>query len=130
MFIENLWEEKPEMVTKAIKKIFDIREERGDSLEFTQAGNGALRFEKYGHCSFGIVLTDFEVYGSTVNSGYNIKWLKFMYNVYGDKYALQYISHRNKALDKFVEEYKDNYNQKTKIVLDEIGFDVNKGITK
>lgn len=128
MFIEKLWEEKPELVIKAVKKIFDVREERGDSLKFIQLSNGALRFEKHGHCSFGIVLTDFEIYGQRVNNGYNIKWTQFMYNVYGDKYAMQYISYRNQQLDKFMTEYEDNYNKETRKVLDEMGF--NYGRTK
>ena len=101
MFIEKLWEEKPELVINAVKKVWDIREERGDSLKFVQEGNGALRFEKYGHCSFGIVLTDFEVYGCKPNSRYNIEWMKFMHKVFGDKYLYHYIAYRNNKLDKF-----------------------------
>ena len=121
MFIEKLWEENPELVIKAVKKIFDIREDRGDSLEFKQAGNGALRFEKYGHCSFGIVLTDFEVYGQKVNSGYNIKWMKFMKRELGLKYVYHFIAYRNEKLDKFMAEYEDDYNKETKQVLGELG---------
>ncbi|MBO5910557.1 MAG: hypothetical protein J6Q15_03515 [Clostridia bacterium] len=123
MFIEKLWEENPELVTKAVKKIYDVREERGDSLKFIQLSNGALRFEKYGHCSFGIVLTDFEAYGHTVNSGYNIKWLRFMKSVFGLKYVYQYIAYRNEKLDRFMAEYEDNYNKETKKVLAELGMD-------
>ncbi|MFQ6723704.1 MAG: hypothetical protein ACLRFE_00015 [Clostridia bacterium] len=121
MFIEDLWEKFPEQTINAVKKIFDIREERGDSLEFKQANNGALRFEKYGHCSFGIVLTDFEVYGQQVNSGYNIKWLKFMKSVFGKKYLYYYIAYRNEKLDKFMAEYEADYNNQTKKVLAELG---------
>ena len=121
MFIEELWEKFPEQTINAIKKIFDIREERGDTLEFKQASNGALRFEKYGHCSFGIVLTDFEVYGHKVNSGYNINWLKFMKSVFGGVYVYRYLEYRNKKLDKFIEEYKNDYDKETKEILVELG---------
>lgn len=130
MFIEDLWKKFPEQTENAIKKIFDIRESRGDTLEFVCISNGALRFEKYGHCSFGIVLTDFEVYGHAVNSGYNIKWMKFMKSVFGDKYLYHYIAYRNNKLDKFMAEYEDNYNNETRKVLDEIGFEANKCKTK
>lgn len=120
MFIEKLWEEQPELVIKAVKKIFDIRESRGDSLEFIQVGNGALRFEKYGHCSFGIVLTDFEVYGQRVNSGYNIEWMKFMKSVFGVKYLHHYRSYRNKKLDDYLIEYESEFNAETNRVLAEL----------
>ena len=123
MFIEELWEKYPEQTINAIKKIWDIKEDRGDSLEFIQLSNGALRFEKYGHCSFGIVLTDFEAYGHTVNSGYNIKWLKFMKSVFGDKYLYHYIAYRNAKLDKFMAVYEDNYNKETKEILVKLGMD-------
>jgi len=124
MFIEKLWEENPELITKAVKKIFEVREDRGDSLKFVCIGNGALRFEKYGHCSFGIVLTDFEVYGQDVNSGRNIKWMKFMKSVLGEKYLYYFIAYRNNKLDKFMAEYEDNYNKETKKVLAELGMNV------
>ena len=130
MFIEKLWEEKPELVIKAVKKVWDIREERGDSLKFVQEGNGELRFEKYGHCSFGIVLTDFEVYGCKPNSRYNIEWMKFMHKVFGDKYLYHYIAYRNNKLDKYMAEYEEQYNEETRTVLDKIGFQANKGQTK
>lgn len=123
MFIEELWKKYPEQTINAIKKIFDIRESRGDSLKFIQAGNGALRFEKYGHCSFGIVLTDFEVYGQKVNSGYNIKWLKFMKSVFGDKYLYHFIAYRNKKLDEFMANYEEDYNKETKEILVKLGME-------
>lgn len=121
MFIEDLWEKHPEQTINAIKKIFDVREERGDNLKFVCIGNGALRFEKYGHCSFGILLTDFQAYGQDVNSRYNIAWLKFMTSVYGKKYVSAFISHRNNVLDRYMAEYEENYNQQTNNILDELG---------
>ncbi len=130
MFIEKLWEENPELVIKAVKKIFDVREEKGDRLEFVEAGNGALRFKKYGHCSFGIVLTDFEVYGQNINSGYNVKWMKFIYNEFGDVYIYQYIAYRNSKLDKFMAEYENKFNDETVKTINQLGFEMNNGKTK
>ncbi len=121
MFIEDLWEKYPEQTINAIKKIWDIREYRGDSLKFVGISNGALIFEKYGHHSFSIIISDFQVYDCRPNSKYNIEWIKFMKSVFGEKYLYHFIAYRNKKLDKFIEEYKNDYNNDTKEILVGLG---------
>lgn len=133
MFVEKLWEEQPDLVVKAIKKVWDIREERGDTLEFIKIREGEIIFQKHARYSYyehSIIIRDFEVYANKVNNSYEPKWVKFMYKVYGDKYAIQYISHRNKQLDKFMAEYEEKYNKETRKVLDDMGFQASKGLTK
>ena len=123
MFIEKLWEKNPELVIDEIKNIFNVKEERGDSLHFVGAGNGALRFSKNGHHTFTIFVRDFEVFGCKADSKRNIEWIQFMHKVCGDRYVYYYISHRNKELDKLVEEFKNKYNNQTRNVLVEVGFE-------
>ena len=121
MYIEELWKEKPDLTIKAVKKIWDIREDRGDSLKFVGISNGALTFAKYGHHSFSIIIKDFEVYDCKPNSKYNIEWIKFMKSVFGGMYVYRYLEYRNKKLDKFIEEYKNDYDKETKEILVELG---------
>ena len=121
MFIEKLWEQNPELVKKAVIRIFDIRQERGDSLEFVEASDGRLRFKKLGHCSFSIDLRDFEIYTFHNNSEYTINWLKFMYKVFGDKYIDAYITYRNNQLDRFMHNYEIKYTNDTINALAELG---------
>lgn len=135
MYIEKLWEQNPKMVERAVKSIFNLREDWGDSLEFKKIEDNVLIFFKDGRSRENIYLSDFWI--STVRSipykadnELALKWVKFMYNVYGDKYALQYISYRNQELDKFMAEYEENYNNQTRKVLAQIGFGKEKGQTK
>ena len=127
MFIEKLWEENPKRVERAVKSIFSVREDWGDGIEFKKIEDNALVFIRYGRVREKIYLGDFWV--STVrstpykaNNECALKWVKFMYNVYGDKYALQYIAYRNRELDKFMAEYEEKFNRETRKVLDEMGF--------
>ena len=97
MFIEKLWEENPELVETAVKDIFSVREDWDDGIEFKKIEDNALVFNRYGHVGGNIYLGDFWV--GTVrlmpykaNNECALKWVKFMYNVYGDKYALQQYS--------------------------------------
>jgi len=126
MFIEKLWEENPELVIKAVKKIWDVRGNRGDTLEFEKMNKGELVFYKHGRYSYyshSIIIRDFEVYDNKINSNVNIDWMKFMKSVFGDKYLYHYIAYRNEKLDRFMAEYEDNYNNETKKVLAEIGME-------
>lgn len=132
-FVEDLWEKNPELLTKAVKKIFNIKEERGDSIKFEDLRNGELVFhfkKQMDVYSTTILLRDFEVYGRKINDSYMPAWMRFMYKVYGDKYAMQYISYRNKELDKYMAKYEEKYNSLTRRVLDEMGFEATKGQTK
>ena len=123
MYIEKLWEQNPELVKKAVIRIFDIKSERGDSLEFVAVGNGSLKFMKYGHDPYRINLGDFEVYTFHNNSKYTINWLKFMYKVFGDKYIDEYITYRNNQLDRFMRDYETKYTNDTINALAELGIE-------
>ena len=97
--------------------------------------DNALVFIRYGRVREKIYLGDFWI--STVrstpykaNNECALKWVKFMYNVYGDKYALQYIAYRNRELDKFMAEYEEKFNRETRKVLDEMGFGKEQSQTK
>ena len=135
-FVEDLWENNPELVIKAIKKICLVNEKWGDKLSFVKIDDdGELIFKKTGRSTFFIIVNDFSI--RTTDSGKNyqnspmsIAWVKFMFNICGDKYAMQYISHRNKQLDKFMAEYEQEYNNQTREVLKEMGFELNNGQTK
>ena len=142
MYIEKLWEEKPELVLKAIKKIANIDEDVAKELSFKGVNEkGNLKFGAgniNGYCT--IFVNDFRFEGekyvdwggasSTRMISESIEWMKFMYKVFGDKYAMQYISKRNQQLDKFMADYEEKYNAQTKKVLDGMGFEVTKGQTK
>lgn len=121
MFVEKLWEQNSELVIKAVTKIFDIRQERGDSLEFVAASDTSLQFVKYGHNPFSIDLRDFEIYTFHNNSKYTINWLKFMHKVFGDKYVDAYITYRNNQLDRFMHNYEIKYTNDTINALAELG---------
>lgn len=135
-FVEDLWEKFPEQTENAIKKICNLNEKWGDRLEFERIKNGALTFKKYGRALDFIVVKDFSIRTSSYSSNdyetstTNTAWIKFMYSIYGNKYALQYIDRRNQQLDKFMAEYEEQYNEETRTVLDDIGFQANKGQTK
>ena len=129
MFIEKLWEENPELVIKAVKNVWDIKENRGDTLEFIGINNSELRFQKYSRYSYyshSIIIRDFEVYDDKVNSNCNIDWMKFMYNQFGDMYVYQYIGHRNCELDRFMAKYEEEFNDKTMKVIKQLGFEMGK----
>ena len=121
MFVEKLWEQNPELVKKAVIRIFDIKFERGDSLEFVAADNGSLQFIKYGNNPYSINLEDFEVYTFHNNRSHTINWLKFMYKVFGDKYIDAYITYRNNQLDRFMHNYEIKYTNDTINALAELG---------
>jgi len=126
MFIEKLWEENPELVIKAIKKIYNVREEKGDSLKFEKFENGILSFIKYGHDCHSIHLSDFgisSIYLIPYKSDtiYAKQWIKFMYKVYGEEYIEEYITYRNNQLDEFMAEYEKNYTNETINVLANLG---------
>ena len=138
MFIEKLWEEKPKFVEKATKKILGINEDVGERIEAGIVEKDCLIFDvynEYDEFEYNVFLKDFSVRitglcdNGTIEK-FNTRWIKFMYNVFGDKYALQYIAHRNKRLDEYMAKYKNTYENQTAEMLDIIGFDVNKLNTK
>lgn len=128
MFIEKLWEEQPELVIKAVKKIFNVREDRGDSLKFEKFENGVLSFTKYGHDAYSIHLSDFwisSIYAIPykLDTIYVQQWMRFMYKVFGEEYIDEYITYRNNELDKFMYEYEKNYTNETINVLAKLGIE-------
>ena len=128
MFIEKLWKENPELVLKAIKNFFNIREERGDSLEFEKFEKGVLSFTKYGHDAHSIYLSDFwisSIYKNPLESttSYSLQWIKFMHQVCGEEYIDEYITFRNNQLDKFMCEYEKKYTRETINVLAKLGIE-------
>ena len=135
MFIEKLWEENSELVIKVVKRIFGINEERGDTFKFEKSENGVLNFSVFGRECCNIYVSDFDI-GTIysipfkVDSAISIRWLKFMYKTFGDKYIYHFIAHRNNELDKFIAAYEEEYNDQTKKILNGIGFNVNNDKTK
>ena len=136
MFVEDLWEQNPELVIKAIKKICRVEEEKfGDRLEFVEQANGVLKFKVYGRCQRFIEVNNFSIRTSYSDDNYensliSSKWRRFMYACYGEAYAMQYISKRNLQLDKFMAEYEQKYNKQTQTSLDEMGFKLDREQTK
>ena len=136
MFIEELWEKYPEQTINVIKKITKLKDY---SFEYVEFENNCLKFDVYddedAEYKFTIYVSDFYMNVCTSVEDYEIskqtiQWIKFMYSIYGNKYALQYISKRNQQLDKFMAEYDEKHNNQTRKVLEEIGFQSNKGKTK
>ncbi|MBQ3502314.1 MAG: hypothetical protein IJA72_01450 [Clostridia bacterium] len=135
MFIEKLWEEKPELVVKEVKKIFGVNKEKGDRLKFKKLENGVLTFVKYGHDGFNVYVNDFSV--STINAiPYKLEtkqvkdWMSFMFDEFGDEYIYEFLSHRNNQLDKFKAEFESNFNNETMNAINQLGFRMDKGNTK
>ncbi|MBQ8522082.1 MAG: hypothetical protein IJ458_00270 [Clostridia bacterium] len=134
-FVEDLWEKFPEQTINAIKKICLVNEKWGDSLEFNGFEDGALIFKKTGRSPDRIVVSNFAIRTTYSSKNYqdspmSIAWVKFMFSIYGGKYAMQYISQRNMELDKFMAEYEEKYNAQTRKVLVQMGFGKEKGQTK
>ena len=132
MFIERLWKENPKLTKEAIKKIFKIDTVTGDGIEFYGIKDDAIVIGMY-KSLYSIVsdedviarINDFEVLDNCFGMSreiYTEQWMKFMYKVFGDEYAIQYISQRNQQLDKFMAEYEEKFNRETRKVLDEMGF--------
>lgn len=132
MFIEDLWDKDPELVIKTIKKICNLNEKWGDRLEFERIENATLTFKKYGRALDFIVVKDFSIRASSYSSNdyetstANTAWVKFMYEIYGDKYAMRFISQRNQQLDKFMADYEEKYNAQTRNMLDKMDFNYGK----
>ena len=132
MFVEKLWEKNPEKVTEVVKSICRINEDIGDRFGFRGVNeNGELEFVKFGLSSFTVRVSDYNI-ELAFNGSYSttpplsIEWMRFMKEVFGDKYLYHYIAYRNNEIDK----YNKNFAQQTNKVLDELGFDVTKGVTK
>lgn len=129
-FVEDLWEKNPVEVIKKITEICQINKNWGDKLHFVKIDDdGELIFKKTGRSTMFIIVNSFHI--RTTESGKNYEysplseaWRNFMFDAYGHKYAIQFISQRNLQLDK----YEDNYNSETRLMLDKMGF--NYGQTK
>ena len=126
MFIEDAWKKNPEFIINTIKKLCHVREEYGDTLEFKNLHKGVLEFQKLGHVSTFINVSDFAI--RTSYSGENfetsplsIQWMKEMTNAIGPQYIFQFIAQRNKQLDKFLAEYEKKYNAETKEIVTKLG---------
>ena len=142
IFVKDLWEKNPKWMLKTIKEVSNIDEELARKLSFKGINErGNLEFGATHLSSFcNIYVNDFMIGGTeyldhssvrhTNLINKNITWMKSMYEIYGDKYVMRYISQRNLKLDKFMAEYEEKYNNETKTVLDEIGFNSSKGQTK
>jgi len=126
MFIEELWDKNPELVEKAVKKIYYNYGEMGNDIEFVGHTNVVYVFVKHGNTPFSIYVRDFDIHASfeskeqCVDSDMTIEWMKFMKRIFGDKYMYHYIAYRNKLLDR----YAERFNRTTKGVLKDLGFDV------
>lgn len=103
MFIERLWKENPKLTKEAIKKIFKIDTVTGDGIEFYGIKDDAIVIGMY-KSLYSIVsdedvvarINDFEVLDNCFGMSreiYTEQWMKFMYKVFGDEYARQYISY-------------------------------------
>lgn len=132
MFIERLWKKNPEKVTEAVKGICRVNEDIGDRFGFRCVNeNGELEFVKFGLSSFTVRVSDYNI-ELAFNSSYSkipdlsLEWMKYMKEVFGDKYLYHYIAYRNNEIDK----YNKNFSKQTNKVLKELGFDVTKGVTK
>ena len=131
-FVEDLWEKNPVEIIKKITEICLINKDWGDKLHFVKIDDdGELVFKKTGRSTMFIMVNNFSI--RTTESGKNYeystmsdRWREFMVGVYGDKYAIQFISKRNLQLDKFMAEYEENYNNQTRTMLDKMGFDYGK----
>ena len=133
MFVEKLWEEKPELVLKAIKKIASVDEELVKDLSFKGVDEkGALIFgvgNIYGFCT--IYVKDFSFQGNASRDwgglvqtrmiGENVEWMKFMYKVFGEEYIEKYITLRNHELDKEMYQLEKKHTNATINVLAKIG---------
>ena len=132
MFIEELWKRNPELVKKAVKKVCRIDEKSGNNFDFRCVDeNGNLEFVKFGSSPFTVKISDYDVevafnHGYSSLPTFSIRWMKFMKEIYGDKYIYNYIDHRNKELEK----YNKNFKQKTNKILEELGFETYKYQTK
>jgi len=141
-FVKDLWEKNPELVIKAIIKVGKIDEELAKRLSFKGIDEkGSLEFgahRSFDYCNvcvgdFNISGTEYIDRGGVRNTRFisnSVGWMKFLYSVYDDKFALQFISQRNQQLDKFMAEYEEKYNEETRHVLDKMGYGINKDHTK
>ena len=129
MFIEKLWQQNPKTVEDMLKRICELRDEKGDKIEHKGLKNGYMHFDVSNEdddYQFDLYVNDFKISVSTIceehkATKYDVRWMKFMYKIYGDEYAMQYISHRNKQLDKFMHDYEQKYNKQTVSILAEMG---------
>ena len=131
MFIEELWEKDPELVKKALKKVFNVNEKAGDRLDFSGMKDGVLSCAKYGEQFYEVAVSDYEISVALMNryskcDKLSKRWFKFMYNAVGDMYVYHYMAHRNEELDKIV----DRHKKETATMLETVAFNPSKSKTK
>ena len=131
MYIEKLWEEQPELVTKALKLILNVNEKAGDRITFSGMKNGVLTCAKYGEQFCEIVVSDYGIEVEFMNrylksEKLSKKWFKFMHSVFGDGYVYNYIERRNEGLDKIVNQHQ----KETASMLEIVDFNLSKSQTK
>lgn len=126
MFIEKLWEEKPELLIDGLSYVLGFDKSRFETNG--KSYDGVMLFhikstKGYGYSDV-IRITDFDIHasmGQSLSHYTKMQWIKFMYKVCGEKYAEEYITYRNDELDKFMHNYEKSYNENTIKVLAEIG---------
>jgi hypothetical protein len=132
MFVEKLWKENPKLTKEVIENIFNIDTVTGDGIKVYGIKEGAITVGMYKSLysiisDEGVIgrLNDFEVLDNCFGISkkiYTERWMRFMYKVFGDEYAMQYISQRNQQLDKFMAEYEEKFNAETRKTLKEMNF--------
>ena len=134
-FVEDLWGKNPKLIENQIKNICAIKEMYGDELCFDNMTNGVLKFEVHGRVLRNIQVGDFAIRTTFTDEDYensqlSKQWRSFMFSQFGNPYAMQYISKRNQKLDRFMAEYEEKYNNQTRNVLKEMGFELVSNRTK
>lgn len=138
-FVKDFWKKNPELMLQTIKEISNIEdEELAKRIAFQGLDErGCLKFSAthlFNYCNiyvndFMMEGTEYLDHGSVRHTNIinkNISWMKSMYDIYGDKYVMKYISQRNQKLDNYISKYEEKYNNETQQVLDKIGFDYGK----
>ena len=126
MFIEKLWNTNPELVENEIKKLFGVKEDRGERFYFVDCVKGRLIFVKKSDFVTRIGVNDFDVYTSYSGENYgysslSIDWMKFMKNIFGEKYLEEFMIYRDNQVVEYIEKYKQYHSMQTNKVLAELG---------
>ena len=124
-FVEDLWEQNPELIKDKLSEILDVEKNR---LVYSN------KTKDSGYLGFGIKEVSGKNYeDSIIVKDYKIKfiqdksrpeivdgWMSFMFGNCGKPYALKFISKRNQQIDKFMAEYEEKYNAETRNILDKM----------
>ena len=127
MFIEKLWNTNPELVENEIKKLFGVKEDRGERFYFVDCVKGRLFFVKKSDFVTRIGVNDFDVCTSYSGDNYgyslasSVEWMKFMKNIFGEKYLEEFMLYRDNQFIEYIEKYKQYHGMQTNKVLAELG---------